>query len=185
MCALEGDATGSRLVTVPGNMHEDGTAPALHARPLVMIDNDDDVIQVVVAPHPFGAGRIGVLDVSVVVSVADLVAPAVIWPQRPEGQIGSWAQKTILPVEGTSNDESTNRSGAVAFALDRPPTGSPQGARKSQSADARPPSRGAHGQRADLELASSRLVRNFTGQPGLHSGHCFVSLSSDTFFTTS
>jgi len=185
MCAPEGDATGSRLVTVPGNMHEDGAAPALHARPLVMIDNDDDVIQVVIAPHPFGAGGVRVLDVPVVVPVTDLVAPTIVRFQRPDGHSGSRAQETIWPVEGTSNDESTNRSGAVAFALDRAPTGSPQGARKSQSADARPSSRGAHGQRADLELASSRLVRNFTGQPGLHSGHCFVSLSGDTFFTTS
>ena len=184
MSALEGNATGRRLVAVPGDVHEHGTAPALHARPLVMIDHDDNIIQVVFAPHSFGAGRVGVLDVPIVVSVADLIAPTVLRPQWPERHASGRAQKTIWSVEGTTDDIGTDGGGAISFALDRAPTGPSQGARKPQPADARPSAGGAHGQRADLKLGG-RLAMNLTGQPGPYSGHCFVSLSSDTFFKTS
>lgn len=60
-----------------GEVHEDGAAGAFFARPCVVVEDDDEVVDVVVAPEMFGACRIGVDDRSVVVAVCGIVAPAV------------------------------------------------------------------------------------------------------------
>jgi hypothetical protein len=54
------DASGRRLVSGASDMHEDGAASTLYARPHVAVENDDDIVEIVIAPKPLCARRIRV-----------------------------------------------------------------------------------------------------------------------------
>ena len=69
-----------------GDVQEDGAAGALQRAGEVVVEDDDHVVEAVVAPQAFVAAGIGQADRAVVAAVGGVVAPAVVRPERPGGQ---------------------------------------------------------------------------------------------------
>jgi hypothetical protein len=67
-------------------MHEDCAAKPLDAGSAIVIENNDDVIKVILAPEPFGARSIRMRDRAVVIAIVRCVTPAVARPNGPDGE---------------------------------------------------------------------------------------------------
>jgi len=52
IAGIKGDAAGRRRQSRAGNMDKHGAAAASHARPGVVIDFDEDVVESIIAPKP-------------------------------------------------------------------------------------------------------------------------------------
>ena len=59
-------------------MNEHGAAAARHARPRVVVDLDDEVVEIILAFQPIGIGMLWYLDWSVVVTIGGVLTPAVL-----------------------------------------------------------------------------------------------------------
>src|SRR6187402_1440943 len=58
------------------HVHEDGAAPTAHARPGIAGEDDDHIVEAVLAPQLLGACRVGVAHRPIIVAVPDRIAPA-------------------------------------------------------------------------------------------------------------
>src|SRR5215470_4074751 len=66
---MERDAAGGRSEALPRHMQEYGAAAAGGARPRVVVDLDDEVVEVIVAPQPVARRANAATDMPVVASV--------------------------------------------------------------------------------------------------------------------
>lgn len=117
MLALKRNAAGRRPIAWSRHVHEYRAAMTLHPRPFVVIQHNNDVVEMVLPPHPFSARGIGVLDLAVVVAITDGVAPAVIGPEGRNGDAREGTTQPVRPIENSANLERANRGRAVAFPL--------------------------------------------------------------------
>jgi len=97
-------------------------------------EDDNQVIEVVVAPEPLGARRIGVPHTPVVIAVARIVAPTVTDVERGYRQPRARSQEPIAAIEHAPQGETANWRRPVAFALVRPPPRAAQRTEKVQAA---------------------------------------------------
>ena len=181
MAALQRDASGGRRISGTRHVHEDRAAPALHAWPCIVIEHDHKIIQMVVTPHMLGARRIGMRDMTIVVSVADSIAPSVVAADRRQRNGSLRTSQSIAAIVSPNHDELTDRRCPIPLALQRDTTGSSQCARQAQSAHcqpslARPHRKGGHAQSPGDHRRFCGLLAAPDG-PGPR--HCFDYLSGD------
>ncbi len=68
----------------PCDVYENGTAPALNSRIIIVADHYNHIVKMIVAPQALGTARIRVAHSPVIVAVGRIVAPAVTHAQWPQ-----------------------------------------------------------------------------------------------------
>lgn len=133
-------------------MKEYGAASSPDARPLIVGEDNDNVIQSIAAGHGFAAGRIGESDRPVVVAVGRGLAPAVGRGDRALRQTRSRHRNAIVPIHNPAQREAADRRGAIAFpfaqghARTADKAGHTQGSRRQKPAD------GSQADRANVKI---------------------------------
>jgi len=98
---------------------EYGAAPARNARPSIVIELDDEVIEVIVAPEAI-AWFIGRPDERTIVSpVCRRLAPSVVAADTPHRQRSPRPRLAISPPPNPHRRESSARGATITFALIR------------------------------------------------------------------
>jgi hypothetical protein len=164
MLAAQRDASLSRRKIGPRDVQEDRTPVATDSRPRVVADDDHDVVEAIFTPQLLRARRVGKLHGAIVVTVPRSVAPAVVGPDRLNGQRRARSPDAIGTIKNAQEAKAAQRSRAVAFAFARPPAGTAQYARQIRDAQSQHPATRGQGQGGygnDGSPASLRAV----GQP--------------------
>ncbi len=117
MLRRNGDAAFRRRIPFPGDVKEDRAAFSLHCGVQVAIQNNDDVIEPVVAPHLLVAGRKRQLHRPVVATVARVVAPAGRRRQRFGRQQRCGRQPPIRAIVDVEQGKTARRRATIAFTL--------------------------------------------------------------------
>src|SRR5918996_4320106 len=122
-------------------MQENGAAPALNARKLVVTEHDDDVVEAILAPQAFGARRIGVLYSAIVISVARGIAPTVVRAQCQDRATGVGSRHAVGAVIDSPDAPAADRRRSVALAFASAPAGAAKRTRQSKESIRNPASR--------------------------------------------
>src|SRR3954469_8827257 len=89
-------------------------------RPDVPVEHQADIVEVVVAPHPFMTGAIRQPDRPIVVTVVGHLAPAERYRNRLQHQSATTRRRwPVLAEIAGQHPQPAERRGAVAFALAR------------------------------------------------------------------
>lgn len=115
--ACKGNASGSRRKIGRCQVHEDGTAGAGKRWIIVESDDDDEVVEMIRAPHDFVPSNKGQENRPVVVFVPEVVAPPV---HRRDGRYRKRTLRPHFPVgpeEQPSQRPHTGRGAAVPLHL--------------------------------------------------------------------
>ena len=137
--ASKGNASGSRRKIGRCQMHEDGAAGVGKRRIVVESDDDDEVVEMITAPHDFVPSSKGQGNRPVVVVVPGVVAPPV---QRRHGRYRQRTLRPHLPIgpeEYPSQWPHTGRGAAVPFHLSIDDTGRTERTAKLAVAKTRAP----------------------------------------------
>ena len=128
--ACKGYASGSRRETSSCKVHEDGAAGAGKRRIVIESDDDDEIVEMVTAPHDLVPGIKRPGNRPVVIVVPGIVAPPVRWRD------GRYRKRTLRPhlpvgpVEHPSQWPHAGRGAAVSFHLSIDDTGRAERAAK-------------------------------------------------------
>jgi len=117
-------------------MQEDRAAPAPHTRSVVPVQNDDDIVEPILARQALGAGREGQSDMTVIGGMAWRVAPAVSpGPDRArrKGTFGPWHSAAAMP--HLKDGHMPDGRCTVAFALHAGGSAPSEGTAHSQGTD--------------------------------------------------
>ena len=119
VAARKRDTARSRGKTRPRDMNEYSAAVAGNARPGVMVDFDDQIIESIGAlePVPWFIGRPP--ERAVIASVRGVFAPGVVHRDSPDRQEGTRARQAVRPPPQPNRMKSAGRRSAVAFAFRR------------------------------------------------------------------
>jgi len=119
VAARKGDTARSRGKTRPRDMNEYSAAVAGNARPGVMVDFDDQIVESIGAlePVPWFIGRPP--ERAVIASVRGVFAPGVVHRDSPDRQEGTRARQAVRPPPQPNRMKSAGRRCAVAFAFRR------------------------------------------------------------------
>ncbi len=114
-----GDAAGGGAEIWPRHVNEHGAAAAGDARPGVMVDLDDDVVERVGAGEAVAGGAGRKPDRAVVAAVPRVLAPAVRRTDRAARQQHRGPVGAVVPPPYPQRPKASRRGGAVPFALVR------------------------------------------------------------------
>ena len=64
------------LLVLGRDMQKNGAAGTFDARHVIVTQDQDDIVEVIVAPKSLGAGGVRMADQAIVISVIDRIAPA-------------------------------------------------------------------------------------------------------------
>lgn len=116
----------------PCHVDENAAATAGDARARVVVDLDQEVVEVVIAPQPIAwfTGRpcIG----AIVPAIGWILAPGVGGAYATQRQQRSWPGKPVGPPPDSNRAESPARGAAIAFTLVCPDAGATQGNAQAQ-----------------------------------------------------
>ena len=107
-----------RLIARPTEVQKHSTAATLHTAMPIMPNHDHEIVEVIAAPHSFGAGGIGVADMAVVVSIAHRIAPAVGRFERLNRQCRARAGDPVSTIENADKSPGTDRCCPIALTFD-------------------------------------------------------------------
>ena len=131
-------------------MDKDRTTATSDARAHVVIEHDDDVVEVVVAPKALGASGIRVVDVTVVVAIGRRIAPSIVARDAADGKTCRRPAAAISPPPDLPETPDACWRGAVPFPLaasDAAPaqrTGAPDPSTMQLAAPRRPAQKPQH-----------------------------------------
>lgn len=132
----QGDAAGRRLKSGSGNVDKDGAAPAGDAWPCIVIQFDNVVVDMVLAPQPVAGMPIRQKEVLVIAAIFRIFAPRVEGCDRTGGEPRRWPSRTVGPPPQPDRPEAAARRAAIALALIGLDPGSPKRHRNcSRSSD--------------------------------------------------
>jgi len=110
-------------------MHEYGAAEPGTGRVVIVPDDDDDIVEIILAPHIFVRCLEGKCDQPVVIAMRRVVAPTVVAGQGAYRQAARRQRQSVGAIKHLAQEKSPYRSDAIAFALRRLNADAPQGAR--------------------------------------------------------
>jgi hypothetical protein len=175
--SAQSNAAGGRTKSWSGEMHEYGAASTLNAWPRIVIEDDDHIVERVVAPKALGAGGIGMRDAAIVVAIPHSIAPAVIPSKGSHGQTCHGASLPIRPIENFNEPPPAAGRSAVTLPLGMTATRSPQRAGEIQWSDSQPsPCRRPRQRRHDRVMAVTTLPHR--GSRANWTRDCHLSLDS-------
>ena len=115
----ERDAACRRRVTWPREMHEDGAAMPLHARAVIVTENENQIVEIVVAGQAVGSRSRRQSDELVVAAVGWVLAPAIVGPNGAQRKYRPRPRHTVGAIEHLEDRKAPERCRAVAFPLQR------------------------------------------------------------------
>lgn len=115
----QADAAGRRGKALPGDMDKHGAAPAGHARPSIMVDFDNQIVEAVVAAQPVAwfIGRPA--ERLVIAAIQGVLAPGIVAPDPAHRKQCPRPRQAIGPPPQADGMKSAGRRAAVAFVLRR------------------------------------------------------------------
>ena len=137
--ACKGHASGSRRKIGRCQVHEDGAAGAGKRRIVIESDDDDEVVEMIAAPHDLVPGIEGQGNGPVVVVVPGVVAPPVRWRDGRYRQRALRPRLPVGPEEHPSQGPHTGRGAAVTLHLSVDDTGRAERTATFAAAKARAP----------------------------------------------
>jgi hypothetical protein len=111
------NASGSRRKILARQVKKYRAAEAGDAGAGVVIDLDDEIVEVVVAPEPVRAGIAGEPDRSIVMAAGGILAPAILGANSASGQEGLRPRMTVGAPPQTQRPENASGRPTVALAL--------------------------------------------------------------------
>src|SRR5688500_13480769 len=117
MLLLQSNAAGGRRMTAAAEMQKDRAAASADARPHVPVEDADDVVEVVAAPHALVAGGGGEADRTIVAPARRILAPAVVGSHRTRRDFLRRRRDAVRAIIEAQEPIAAGRRGAVAFAL--------------------------------------------------------------------
>ena len=149
----ERDTAGSRCEARPGDVDEHGAAAAINARPCVVIELKEHVVEPVVAPQPvpWFIGRAH--EAAIVAPVSGVFAPGIGTADAARRQQCAWPRQKVGAPPQAYRVKTAARGAAVAFALVRLHAAPPKRHRHHQGAGAQPPLRAPAWPSADTDRA--------------------------------
>lgn len=102
-------------------MEKHGAAAALYAAMPIVRDHNHEIVEVVVTPHAFGAGRIREADIAVVVSIPHSIAPAIVVLENPNREYRAGAAYAVCTIENADKPPCSDRSCAITFTFEDAP----------------------------------------------------------------
>ena len=113
------DAARRRCIAWACKMHEDGAAPPLHARAVVIPEHEHEVVEMVSTGQTIGALQRGKPDHLVIVAILRIFAPAVAGADRMDRKLRPRPRHAIGAIEQLANGKAAERCRAVALPLKR------------------------------------------------------------------
>lgn len=112
---LEGDASRRRSKSRPGKVDEYGAAAVGDARPRVVVDLHDEIIEVILPPQPVAGRSLDEPNGPVVAPVGRVLAPGVRRANPSHRQARAWARAAVGPPPHAQRAETAARGRSVAF----------------------------------------------------------------------
>src|SRR5277367_817645 len=116
--AFDRDATDGRRKGLAGDVQEDRAARAGDGREEVVADDDQNIVDIVLAPELFDVGPIGQAHEPVVLGVLDIVDPGVVGRERAHRHRGRRQLHPIGAKEPAKQREVPDRRCEIALALE-------------------------------------------------------------------
>lgn len=98
-------------------MEEDGTSASAAARHVVVAEHDDDIVEVVRPPHPFGTGGIRMNHPPIVVRISGRIAPAIERADATDWNAADRSRHPVAAIEDLPDFPAPDRCRTVALAL--------------------------------------------------------------------
>ncbi len=98
-------------------MQKHGAATSSDSRGGVVVNLDNEIVQVVVAPEAIAAAIAPEFYVLIVVPVGGVLAPRILRTDRADRQEGPWSRVTVCAPPEADRPEDTPRGPAIALAL--------------------------------------------------------------------
>src|SRR6476659_2718484 len=95
----ERDAARRRRVAWARKMHEDGAAMPLHARAVIVTENENQIVEIVVAGQAVGSRSRRQSDELVVAAVGRILAPAIVGPNGAQRKYRPRPRHTVGAIE--------------------------------------------------------------------------------------
>jgi hypothetical protein len=114
---FDGDAAFCRKIAISRDMQKNGTASTLHARPHVVVEHDNEIVQSIAPKQSFCAGWIGMFDATIVIAIANRIAPAIMSADRIHRQSCPRASHPSGMIEDANDRPCAARAGPITFAL--------------------------------------------------------------------
>lgn len=111
------DAAGGWRYSRLSDVHENGAPPPSNAGALIVAHHHNHIVKMVVAPQVFGASRVRMANLSVIVTVGRIVAPPISHAQRRQRQMAARSSQAIGAVKRLAEHEGSDRSGAIPLPL--------------------------------------------------------------------
>jgi len=141
----QADAPRRRCQARCRDVDEDGATASAHARPVIVPDDDDEVVETIRAPQVLCARRIRMANAPVVVAILRVVAPPIVGVEPSHGQARLRSPQLVWAIEGLPHRKMADGRCPIPLALKRPPS--------------RPPERTGHAQIAEGQNSSLRHRR--------------------------
>jgi hypothetical protein len=123
---LQPNASRGRRKAVTGQMDEHGAASPGDTRAGVVVDLDNEVVEMVIAPEPV-AGLVGpAAERTVVAPFSGVLAPGIVGPDRPDWKLRPRARVSVCPPPELPQLEQATRRSTIALAFVGPNTSTPQ-----------------------------------------------------------
>jgi hypothetical protein len=100
-------------------MDKNGAAKILYARTRVMIELDDKIVQMVVAPKAIGRTRLREFDRAIVAAVGRVFTPCVVHFDSARRQSRPWMRQAVGAPPKPHEPEGSARRGAISLAFVR------------------------------------------------------------------
>lgn len=136
--ASQSDAACSRSEFFTGEMNEHGAAAARNARPGIVIDLDDEIVEMIVAHQPVAGFAGSARDRLVVMPVGRVFRPGIGMRNRANRQMRSRAGIPVGPPPQPDRMEDTSRCAAIAFELVGLDSAAPQRDRQGMRSGSKP-----------------------------------------------
>lgn len=143
--AFQRDAACSRREIFSREVNEHSAAAIRNARPRVVVEFDDQVVEMIVAPEAIRVARRRKFYRAVVILISRVLAPAIVLTDSSKRQFGSRKGQAIRPPPDPQEPEPPARRRAVAFAFVLADAGAAQGDRENAVSGDQMPARRASG----------------------------------------
>ncbi len=130
--AAQSDAPGRRRKALTREMDEYRAAAPGNARARIVVDLDDEVVEVILAPEPVARLVGPAAEGAVVAPVGGVLVPGIVRADRPDRKPRARPRRAVRPPPQPPQLKAATRRAPVAFALVGPDTAAPERHRNRQ-----------------------------------------------------
>lgn len=175
--SLQSDTSGGRQESIARKMDEHRAAAPGDARARVVIDLDNEIVEMIVAPEPVAGLIRPAPERSVVAPIRRVLAPGIVLPDRSDRKHRFRPRRAVGPPPQSPQPERSARRCAVALAFVGQNTSAPERDRDRQQARCQQafsplPGSGTHREQTDRRASAMRVNTVPTVEHGDRSPFC-------------